>query len=144
VNAPRSVILSLPDGSHQIYQVPSHAKFKINGKDKTVFDLKKGMKLEATIITDSSESVVASNKLTTGETPSITLPAMADVLLVLPPSDSPSVALDSTSVVSAEPPAGMLPETGSYLPLAGALGILGIAASAGLGFARRRLRIPQA
>jgi len=39
VNAPGSVILSLPDGPNQTYKVPSHATFTINGQKKTVFDL---------------------------------------------------------------------------------------------------------
>lgn len=62
VNAPSSVILTLPDHTHHMYKVPSHAKFTINGRDKTVFELRKGMNLEATIITDSTETMVASDK----------------------------------------------------------------------------------
>lgn len=52
VNAPTSLILSLPDNKNQIFDVPSHAKFTIDGKEKTVFDLRKGMKIKATVVTD--------------------------------------------------------------------------------------------
>ncbi len=80
VNAPGSIIVSLPDGTNQLYKVPSHATFKIDGRDKTVFELKKGMKLEATIITDSPETVVASSKETTGRAPVLAMPVQTGVL----------------------------------------------------------------
>ncbi len=140
VNAPGSVILSLPDGTHHMYKVPSHAKFVVNGKDKTVFDLRKGMKLKATIVTDSQESVVASNKATTGKFPAT--PSLAGVLLIEPISAPPLQA--ATTVASVEQPPSTLPETGSSLPLVGILGALGIASSAGLAFARKRAALPQA
>lgn len=40
VNAPNLLILTLPDNKNQVFNVPSHAKFNIDGKEKTVFDLK--------------------------------------------------------------------------------------------------------
>jgi len=40
VNAPNSLILTLPDNTNQVYNVPSHAKFVIDGREKTVFDLR--------------------------------------------------------------------------------------------------------
>jgi hypothetical protein len=42
-----SVILRLPNDTNHIYRIPSHAKVMVAGKQKTVFDLKTGMKLEA-------------------------------------------------------------------------------------------------
>jgi LPXTG-motif cell wall-anchored protein len=141
VNAPGSVILSLPDGTNHMYKVPAHAKFKINGQDKTVFQLKKGMAMEATIVTDSTETVVAANKSTTGQAPAPALPLLAGVLLIQPSNAS---APDTTTVASAEQPPAILPETGSLLPLAGLLGMLGIASAAGLGIVRKRAALPQA
>lgn len=138
VNAPGSVILSLPDNTHHRYQVPPHATFKINGEDKTVFELRKGMKLEATIVTDSTESVVSSNKATKGEAPVLALPTLADVMLIQLPSYTPTVTHEPLAVASAEEPAAVLPETASSLPLVGLLGGLGIAASVGIGVARKR------
>jgi hypothetical protein len=137
VNAPNSVILALPDGTNQIYNVPSHAKFKINGQEKTVFELRKGMKLEATIITDSRESVVASNKVSVGESPLVLIPHLADVLLFETPH--PAVIQAPETTVSAEEPPALLPQTASSLPLAGAMGVLSLAAAFSLGAMRKGL-----
>lgn len=137
VNAPGSVIISLPDGTNQFYKVPSHAKFKIHGTDKTVFDLRKGMTLEATIITDSGETVVASNKATTGVAPVLTMPVLSGVLLVNPGPAPPAVQ----TVANLEPPPTVLPKTGTSLPLAGLLGALSLAASAGLGLVNKGAKL---
>ena len=58
MNAPKSVILSLPDNTNQVFNVPDHAKFTIDGGEKTVFDLKKGMKIKATVVTDDEHTVI--------------------------------------------------------------------------------------
>ena len=139
VNAPGSIIVSLPDGTNQLYKVPSHATFKIDGRDKTVFELKKGMKLEATIITDSPETVVASSKETTGRAPVLAMPVMTGVLLIKP---APAAAEATATVASVEQPPTELPKTATPLPLAGLLGALSLAAAAGLGFARKKAKLP--
>jgi hypothetical protein len=41
VNAPNTVIVSLPDGSNQYFNVPRDAKFTVNGREKSVFDLQR-------------------------------------------------------------------------------------------------------
>jgi hypothetical protein len=70
VNAPQTVILSLGDGTQKQYTVPDHAKFTINGEsDKTIFDLKKGMRVEATVVTDSAHDVIEQSKTIIGQTP---------------------------------------------------------------------------
>jgi len=127
VNAPGSVILTLPDGRNHMYQVPSHAQFTINGQKKTVFDLKKGMTFGATIITDSPETVHSITKASVGTAPVLTTPHIADVLLV----ETPISSLDSMteSVASAEPLPSILPNTASALPFTGLLGLFSIAAS---------------
>lgn len=120
VNAPRSVILNLPDNSNQVFRVPSHATFTVNGEKKTVFDLRKGMKLKATIVTDEEHTIVESNKLAFGNAPKPSTPREVGVLLFLAPPQ-PQVAL-----ASAEQPVE-LPATGSSLPLVGLAGGLAIA-----------------
>jgi hypothetical protein len=125
VNAPNSVILTLPDNKNQRFNIPSDAKFTIDGRDKTAFDLRKGMKIKATIVTDEEHTVVESNKLAFGQAPRITTPPQVGILLFQMPSP-PQVTL-----ASAEQPE-MLPETGSSLPLLGLLGTLVIAVSLGL------------
>ncbi len=129
--APSSLILTLPDNTNQIFNVPNDAKFTIDGKEKTVFDLKKGMKVKATIVTDEEHTIVESNKMAFGKTPQISTPRSTGFLLFLPPSQ-PQVTL-----ASAEQPAEMLPETGSSLPLVGLIGTLAIAMSLGLWSIRR-------
>jgi hypothetical protein len=130
VNAPKSVILTLPDNTHQVFNVPNHAKFNIDGREKTVFDLRKGMKIKATIVTDDEHTVVERSKFAFGQAAPSTPPEFG-VLLFLAPSQ-PQVTL-----ASAEQPADMLPETGSSLPLMGLLGTLAIAMSFGLRAVRR-------
>lgn len=99
------------------------------------------MNLEATIITDSTELVIANDKSSIGRAPALEMPALAGVLLVEPKISAPAGA--PVEVASLEMPS-VLPETASSLPLVGMLGVLSVAASAGLGFARRRVKLPQA
>jgi len=132
-SAPKSLILTLPDNKNQVFNVPNDARFTIDGKEKTVFDLRKGMKIKATIVTDEEHTIVESNKVAFGQAPQITMPQTTGVLLFFTPSQ-PQVTL-----ASAEQPADLLPATGSSLPLIGLLGTLVIAMSVGLGIARRRV-----
>lgn len=136
VNAPGSVILTLPDGTNQIYKVPSHAKFTINGQQKTVFDLRKGMNIEATIVTDEPQTVVAQTKATIGRSPLPATPPMLGVLLI---HKAPSLPDEVASNVSTEHGDGFatLPNTASSLPWAGLLGVLSMASSFGLGTLRK-------
>jgi RNase P/RNase MRP subunit p29 len=70
VSAPTTVILSLGDGTQKQYTVPDHAKFTIDGESgKTIFDLKKGMRVQATVVTDSAHDVVEQSKTVTGQAP---------------------------------------------------------------------------
>lgn len=137
VNAPGSVILTLPDGGNHLYKVPSHAQFTINGQKKTVFDLKKGMMFEATIVTDSPETVHSITKASVGTAPVLATPVVADVLLVETPGSSRDSMTET--IASVEPPPTVLPDTASDLPFAGLLGLLSIAASFSLRTLRRGL-----
>jgi hypothetical protein len=132
VNAPNTVIVSLPDHTNHVYKVPDHAKFIVNGKPQSVFDLKKGMTFEATIVTDSEESVMAKSKFVTGTAPIPVLPPELGVLLIQWPSAPAVVAAPPEEVASAEAPAKTLPNTGTVLPLIGLLGMVSLAGSFGL------------
>jgi sortase A len=134
VQAPGLVILTLPDGTHQRYDIPSHAKFKIGGRDSTVFDLRKGMTIEATIITDEPHTVVEQSKTTLAQAPPPATPQLLGVLLIhhADPSSEHTVAM-----ASAEHLDSTLPQTGSSIPLIGLLGVLGIGVSAGLNALRK-------
>lgn len=137
VNAPGSVILTLPDGTNHLYKVPSHATFTINGQKKTVFELRKGMKMEATIVTDDPQTIVEYSKSTVGQAPRPATPSLVGVLLfrqATPP------ATEVASSVTAEH-VDMLPSTASPLPMFGLLGLLSIASSLGLGTVRKLAKI---
>jgi hypothetical protein len=144
VNAPHSVILTLPDNTNQLYKIPSHAKFNMNGKKISPFDLRKGMTLEATIVTDDEHTVVETAKSNVGYTPAPATPQFVDVLLFRA-APMPEPIRASVTAEHVDPPVEMasttLPDTASPLPLLGLLGGLGIASSIGLGVARKRAAI---
>jgi len=105
VNAPKSVILRLPDNTHQIYTVPNDAKFIVNGLPKTVFDLRKGMNIKATIVTDDTHTVIEQSKAVTGEAPlPQALPQEVGVLLFFAAEQpvAPSAA-EQTELASTQP-----------------------------------------
>jgi hypothetical protein len=137
VNAPSSVILTLPDGTHQSYKVPAHAMFTVNGQKKTAFDLKKGMKLEATIVTDEPQTVVATSKTNVGRAPIPATPPLLGVLLIQKAAPVQEEVASSVTVEHVE----TLPETASDVPLAGLLGLFGIGSALGLGTIRKLARI---
>jgi hypothetical protein len=135
VNAPGSVIVSLPDHTNQAYSVPKHARFIVNGKPKTVFDLKKGMSFEATIVTDSTESVLAQTKSVTG---TALAPATVPVLGVLL-FQRPAPTVEPATVATEEAPTDALPQTGSLLPLVELFGGLALVGGFGLRTIRRKV-----
>lgn len=136
VNAPGSVILTLPDGTNQLYKVPAHAQFTINGKSKTVFDLKKGMMFEATIVTDSPEKVVELSKTNVGQAPAPATPKMLGVLLFQNAAPMPEQVASNVTAEHVDGP-DTLPNTASPLPWAGLLGLLSLGTSLGLGAVRK-------
>ena len=146
VNAPNRVILTLPDNTNQAYTIPSHANITLNGKKATAFDLKKGMMLEATVVTDEPQTVVAHSKTVVGQAPPPATPPMVGILLIQPlklssvPVSAPETSPAPVTVASEEPPA-TLPKTGSPLPLVGMLGGLAVAMSFGMGAVRRGFNV---
>ena len=137
INAPGSVIVALPDGKNHLYKVPSHAQFTINGQKKSVFDLKKGMMFEATIVTDEPQSIVEYSKSNVAEIPKPTTPQLLGVLLFQKATPPPT---EIASNVTAEH-VDTLPSTASNLPMYGLLGMMSIASSLGLAVTRKRAKI---
>jgi LPXTG-motif cell wall-anchored protein len=124
VQAPSRVILTLPDNTNKEYKVPKDQVFMVNGEKKTVWDLRKGMNISATVLTEVPETVVAQQKQVTGSMPPPPpTPPIVGVLLI----ETPAPAAPAT-VAEATPPAE-LPKTGSLLPLMGLFGILSMAGS---------------
>src|SRR5262249_8029726 len=140
VMAPSSVILTLPDNTNKQYKVPKDQKFMIDGQEKTVFDLRKGMNISATVVTQVPETVVAQQRKVTGSAPPPPeTPAMAGALLIedapAPPKQMAAAtpAPAPAAAPAAEPTPKKLPKTGTPLPLAGLLGLL----CSGLSFGMR-------
>ncbi len=120
VNAPKTVILTLADGTNKQYRVPKDQKFMINGEEKTVFDLKKGMNVTATVITQVPQSVIEQEKAVSGKMPPPPPTPPAElVLLVEEPAPAPVQEAAKTE----------LPKTGSLIPLFGLLGCLSLVGS---------------
>lgn len=138
VNAPRSVILRLPDNTNQVFDVPDHATFTIGGQPKTVFDLRKGMNVEATVVTDSEETVVAQDRSVVAQLPRPATPSEVGVLLIIR-SRVPWTSASSTTQPAET--AEALPKTASLTPLAGLLGLLAITLSVGLTKIRRSFNV---
>jgi hypothetical protein len=144
VNAPSSVILTLPEGGNKQYKVPKDQKFMIDGQEKTVFDLRKGMNVVATVVTQVPETVVAQQRKVTGSAPPAPeTPQIEGALLI---EDAPSLpaapkavaaAASAPAAPAAEPAPKKLPKTGSALPLIGLLGLLCSGLSIGIRMLRR-------
>ena len=134
VNPPKSVILTLGTGENKKYNVPKDQVFKINGEDKTVFELKKGMKVTATVITRVPQTMVAQEKAVTGKLPPPPpTPPIQGALLI----EEKTAPVEIASAAPT-PNAPKLPKTASFIPLIGLLGFG--CALLGLGLNRLRAR----
>jgi len=141
VNAPH-VIFTGTDGKNKQVKVPEGTKFTIGGEEKTVFDLRKGMKFTATVVTEAAETVVSSTRSTTGSAPPPPKPVIASVpaklegpmLIEEAPPPQPAQMAKATpptaQMAKATPPPAAtepaptkLPKTGSSVPLMGMLGL---------------------
>jgi LPXTG-motif cell wall-anchored protein len=139
VNAPSTVILTLPDGTNKQYNVPKGQTFDIGGQQQTVFQLRKGMNVNATVVTEEPVISSSTSKSVTGvapqpkSQPKAQVPDTVAVLLVESPQQPPQ----PTQTAAAEPAPKVLPKTGSEWPLVGLLGL----GSLGAGMLTRRLRL---
>jgi len=130
---PPHLILSFPEGENKAYTVPEGIVFKMDGKDTTVFDLRKGMEISATVLTVAPEHHVTMHTVVTGQAPPTPNVAFEGPMLIEPAREVPAL----TASVE-EPPAQELPKTASLVPVAGMLGFLSLALGAGLRIVRRR------
>ncbi len=67
-----TVVLKLPNGEDRTYTVQPSYQFEIEGKPATVKNLKKGMIVQANMITEDPKVEIAKNTVVTGETPPVT------------------------------------------------------------------------
>ena len=135
VNPPSTVILQFPDGVNKQYKVPSGQKFMIDGQEQTVFHLKKGMNVSATVMTEDPLTVASQSRSVTGtappppQLPPAPPPNTTMVLLIEDPKPVPAAAPVQTAKAT-------LPKTASDLPLVGIVGLLMLVA----GFSVKKLQ----
>jgi LPXTG-motif cell wall-anchored protein len=139
VNAPSTVILTLPDGTNKQYNVPKGQVFNINGKQDTVFELRKGMNVSAMVVTEEPVIEASTHKSVTGVAPKAQVPDNTVAVLLVESSTQPAqpTATTQTQTASTEPAPKALPKTGSEWPLVGLLGL----GSLGAGMLTRRIRL---
>jgi len=131
-----TVILTLPNGENRQYKVNDNYKFNIEGREATVFELKKGMTVSAQKIVEEPRTQIASNTEVIGQAPPP--PAPKAVVAQAPPptprqevaqarpvpAPAPAPARAPVEVAQAQPAPAGLPATASNLPLMGVLGVL--------------------
>lgn len=133
VSPPKSVILTLENGENQSFTVPDGQTFKINGEEKDVWHLKKGMLVSATKVVEAPETVVEHERQISGTTPPPPPPLPRDMpVLIARAAPAPAPAAATPAAAPAE-----LPKTGSVVPLIGLLGLLLSGASLLIRFAQR-------
>jgi len=103
----------------------------IDGRETSVWDLKKGMNVTATVLTQVPQTAVAEQREVTGKMPAPPpTPPMEGALLI-------EAAAPEPAVTEAALPK-KLPQTGSIVPLLGLIGILSLAGSFGLTVCTRK------
>jgi hypothetical protein len=146
-NPPNYVTVQFEDNEIQRFKVPKGTNFIIDGQKKTVFDLKKGMKINATRVVEEPVTEVSQAKSVTGSAPppapAPEMPANIETLLISDAKPLPAptpTKLETPAAAAApapEPAPKKLPTTGSFVPLIGLLGLLFSGASFGLRLLRR-------
>jgi hypothetical protein len=135
VQAPNYVILTLPNGTNKQYAIPKDQKFMVDGREYDAFGLKKGMKITATVVTESPQLVASTTRAVTGTAPPpppapATPPPQKVLLIAVPVSQPPPQQEQATTVAQAS-----LPKTASLLPLFALIGLVFV----GTGLALRLL-----
>ncbi|MGP0018308.1 MAG: hypothetical protein ACLPHP_07045 [Candidatus Sulfotelmatobacter sp.] len=134
VNPPRSVILTLEDGTNQQFKIPEGQKFNIDGQMTDAWGLQKGMKVTATKVVEVPETVVEQQKEVAGTMPPQDPPADLPILVVVLLADASPAPAPAAPVVLAS---ATLPKTASQLPFIGFLGTITLLS----GFGLRALRL---
>lgn len=133
VNPSRYLLLSLPEGGTREFTVPDKTMFHIDGVDKTVFDLRKGMNVSATVLTTEPLQSITTHTVVTGQAPPRPNVAFEGPMLIEETKEVPTI----TASIQ-EPLAKELPKTAGPVPFIGVLGLLSLGLYAGIRISRRR------
>lgn len=137
INLPDRLIVSLPEGGNREFIVPDDAVFHIDGEDKTLFDLRKGMKFSATVMRLEPLQSVTMHTVVTGQAPPRPNVAFEGPMLIEERREVPTIT------ASIQEPLKELPKTAGLVPLAGTLGLLSLALYAGVRIVRSKVGIDQ-
>jgi hypothetical protein len=140
-----SVIITLPNGENRQYKVDSNYRFVVGGQKASVFDLKKGMVINAEKIVEVPRTELATDVAVTGQAPPAPRPVVAETRTTPEPRTSPPAPAPAPEPAPApqqvaqaapapapDPAPATLPDTASPFPLIGIVGLV----LAGVGFAR--------
>jgi opacity protein-like surface antigen len=119
----RTVVVRTEEGTKTFRDVPSDFIFMVDGQEKTVYDLREGMNLSATIISEQRAEITTREVGVTGTNAARVAVAKKVV------EKKVEEAKDTGSAY--------LPATASRLPLAGLAGLLLLAISVGIAVTRR-------
>lgn len=136
VTPPNHVIVSFPGGENKQYKVPEGTKFLVSGQEKTVFDLKKGMNISATVIREVPETHISRNTSVTASAPPPPTPPVSEAAPLVVEEKTVAPAAAPVEEAAATPPP-KLPKTASEVPLIGLAGFLSLAAGLAARAARR-------
>jgi hypothetical protein len=137
VTPPTSVILTLENNQNQQFTIPKGQKFNIDGQMVDAFGLRPGMKVSATRITETPETVVTQKAMLAGKMPPPPPPPPDVPIMIATAAPTPAPAAEAAPAAAPEAAPQKLPKTGSYLPVIGLLGALMV--SMGLGLRAIRL-----
>lgn len=129
INGPHVIIRDENNKLHD-YVIPEWAEVVVDGQKMTVSDLRKGMKIDTTILSKVTENYTEREEKIHLHQPSN---GQAGKRKELGQHSAPAaVNPPQSEEPNLEPQSTELPETGSAVPLAGLLGLLSLAASFGL------------
>jgi hypothetical protein len=118
----RNLLVQMADGTYKKFEVPKGFRFDVDGKKLAVAELRPGMKISATIVSEKEVGTVSAAEI------------QAEVSK---PKPAPAAA-PAAAPAPAPAPAAKLPKTAGPLPLIGLLGLLSLGFGAGLSALRRR------
>jgi LPXTG-motif cell wall-anchored protein len=120
----RQIIVRTEDEGVKKYTVPADFTFNVDGNEKTVFDLRKGDQLSATIVHTEPAGTVTETEL-------------ASIVRATDTSPKPAPAPKPAAAPAPAPAPAYLPSTGSQLPLIGLAGLCLVLVGLGLAVIRR-------
>jgi hypothetical protein len=121
----RNLFVQLADGKFKKFLVPKGFRFDVDGKKLAVAELRPGMKISATIVSEKEVGTVSAAEIQAEVSKPPAPPAQLAVAAAPPSPPVPA-------------PAMKLPKTAGPLPLIGLLGLLSLGFGAGLSALRRR------